>query len=265
MDSQPISKIQNESDVDFVFPNPISFFEPHLRYYVKETLEIGGEAYVSKDSDGAIAGIFIYDDSERTGTIFTSSREVFERFYRLKSFESIFAELRTDHEYEPYDIYTLDLGDHSIAHRFKHEISVEEDRDIGEIEQFMVSTHHGLNRRWVNVALKDGDKCFTVRLGDEIAGMGWLSIVNSIGRLHSLFVQPQFRRIGIGEDIVNARLFWLKAKNAHSAFSEISRDNRSSSRIAMKAGMRPTGQIYQYAKKDSYGKTGLRLANQPRF
>src|SRR5277367_3349642 len=100
-----------------------------------------------------------------------------------------------------------------------------EERHTYEIEQFMISTHSGLNRRWVNVALKNGDRCFTVRFGNEIAGVGWLSIVNRIGRLHSLYVRPQFRRIGIGEDILFARLLWLKSKNARRAFSEISRNN----------------------------------------
>src|SRR5205809_822510 len=141
----------------------------------------------------------------------------------------------------------------AVAHRFSHEISIAEEGDIDEIGQFMASTHPGINRRWVNVALKEGERCFFVRLGKEIAGLGWLSIVNGIGRLHSLHVKPQFRRIGIGEDILFARLLWLKSKRARSAFSEISRDNSASSRIAMKGRMTPSGTIFQYFKKDRGG------------
>jgi len=83
--------------------------------------------------------------------------------------------------------------------------------------------------------------------------LGWLSIVNGVGRLHSLHVKPQFRRIGIGEDILFARLLWLRSKRARSAFSEISRDNPPSSRIAMKGRMMPSGTIFQYFKKDRGG------------
>ena len=106
----------------------------------------------------------------------------------------------------------------------------------------------------MNVALKEGERCFFVRLGKEIAGLGWLSIVNDIGRLHSLHVKAQFRRIGIGEDILFARLLWLRSKRARSAFSEISRGNSPSSRIAGKGRMKPSGTIFQYFKKDRGGK-----------
>src|SRR6266480_7000227 len=127
------------------------------------------------------------------------------------------------------------------------------ERNVDEIGQFMTSTHPGINKRWVKVALNEGERCFYVRLGKEIAGLGWLSIVNGIGRLHSLHVKAQFRRIGIGEDILFARLLWLKSKRARSAFSEISHDNSPSSRIAMKGHMTPSGTIFQYFKKDRGG------------
>jgi GNAT superfamily N-acetyltransferase len=255
--STRISEIYATSDIDFVFPDGLSFFEPHLPHYVRETLAIGGEAYVSRTLDGTISGIFIYDIVEKSGTIFTRSKEVFDYFYELKPFDCLFSEMKTQHEYEIYDIYTIDLANLAIDHRFSHEISIADEGHRDEIEQFMVSTHPEINRRWVNVAMKDGDKCFIVRLGNEIAGLGWLSIVNGIGRLHSLFVKPQFRRIGIGQDILFARLLWLKAIHARSAFSEISRHNSSSSRIAMKGEMRVTGQIFQYFKKDMKRKTRM--------
>ncbi|MGA3059935.1 MAG: GNAT family N-acetyltransferase [Candidatus Bathyarchaeia archaeon] len=247
-----VSEIRNTYDIDYNFPNGFSFFESYIQYFVKEILEIGGEVYVSRTSEGAFSGIFMYDASEKLGTIYTQSREVFDYFYELKPFNFLFAEMRSEVENEIYDIYTVDLENHAIAHRFSHEISMaEEGGRIGEIEQFMASSHPGINKRWVSVALKNGDRCFIVRLSNEIAGLGWLSFVNGIGRLHSLYVKPQFRRIGIGEDILNARLLWLKSKHARSAFCEISRYNVASSGNVMKAQMRVSGQVFQYFKKKS--------------
>ena len=239
-------KMIDASSANLVFPDGLSFFEPHLQYFVKEILETGGEAYVARASDAAISGLFIYDNSEKTGTIFTRSREVFDYFWGLKPFNFLFAEMRTEQEAEIYDIYTVELEDLPIAHSFRHEISTVEDGHADEIERFMVSTHAGINRRWANVALKNGDKCFIVRLNNEIAGLGWLSLVNGIGRIHSLYVKPQFRRMGIGEDILYARLLWLKSRRARSAYSEISRHNLSSSRVALKGHMSVSGQILQY-------------------
>jgi GNAT superfamily N-acetyltransferase len=253
-----VSKLSSAFDIHFVFPDGFSFFEPYLRYFIREVLEIGGEAYVSRTSEDNVSGIFIYDNFEKIGTVYTRSREIFDYFYGLKPFNFLFAELRTEVESETYDIYTIELEDHDIVHRFSHEISMVDERQIGEIERFMVLAHPGMNRRWIKVALKNGDKCFVVRLGSEIAGLGWVSFVKSIGRIHSLFVKPQFRRLGIGEDILYARLLWLKSKHARSAFSEISRFSSSSSRIALNAQMRVSGQIFQYSKRNRARKEQLK-------
>src|SRR5208283_6068809 len=129
--------------------NDISFFEPYLQYFIKEILEIGGEVYVSRTSEGAVSGIFMYDGSERLGTIYTRSREVFDYFYELKPFNFLFSEMRTALESEIYDIYTIELENLAFVHRFSYEISIAEQWHIGEIEKFMVLTHPRINKRWV--------------------------------------------------------------------------------------------------------------------
>ncbi len=248
-----VSRLLSASAIDFAFPDGFSFFEPYLRYFIREVLQIGGEAYVARTSSANLSGLFIYDDFEKVGAIYTKSKEVFDYFYGLKASGSLFAELKTEVASETYDIYTIDVENLAIVHRFSHEISVTDEGHIGEIERFMALANPRMNRRWVKVAHENGDRCFVVRLDDEIAGLGWVSLVKGIGRIHSLFVNPQFRKLGIGQDILQARLLWLKSKHARSAFSEISRFNTSSSRIAIKAQMRVWGQVFLYFK-DQVGK-----------
>lgn len=245
-----VHQISNISNVDFVVATGFSFFEPYLKYNIKEILEIGGEAYVSNTPDGVVSGVFIYDDYEKGGTIYTRSREVFDYFYQLKPFNSLFSEMQTELENEIYDIYTLNLENLVVVPKFSYEISVAQGSQIDEIEKFMASTHPRINKKWVNVALKNEDRCFFVRLNNEIVGAGWLSLVNDFGRLHTLYVRPQFRRLGIGEDILNARLIWLKSKHARLVFTEISRYNVASARNVLKAGMRVSGQVFQYFRKN---------------
>jgi ribosomal protein S18 acetylase RimI-like enzyme len=253
-----VSKLSSAFDISFVLPDGFSFFEPYLQYFTKEVLEIGGEAYVSKASDDKVSGIFIYDDFEKVGSVYTRSRSVFDYFYGMRPFDFLFAELSTELKSEIYDVYTVDLENHDIVHTFSHEISMTDDEQTSEIERFMILAYPRINTRWVKAILKNGDKCFVVRLGSEIAGLGWASFVNGIGRMHSLFVKPQFRRLGIGEDILYARLLWLKSKHARSAFSEISCHNTSSSRIALKAQMRVSGQVFRYSKKNLAWKEPLK-------
>lgn len=245
-----VSKLTSMLDTDIVFPVDFSFFEPYIQYFIKEVLETDGEAYISRNSDGKITGLFLYDNVEKSGSIYTRSMEVFNYFFRLKSFNFLFAELKTEVESEVYDIYMIDLENHSLSHSFSYEIAIVDYDHTSEIERFMVLAHPGMNRKWTGVALKNGDKCFTVRLDGEVAGLGWVSFVNGVGRLHSLFVKPQFRKLGIGEDILYARLLWLKSKHARYAFSEISRfGSPFSARIASKAQMRVIGQVFRYLEK----------------
>jgi len=241
-----ISQLNSISELNFVFPAGFSFFEPYLPYHLKEILEIGGEVYTAKTQDGSLTGIFIYDNCEKVGTIYTRSREIFDYFYALKPFNFLFSEMQTELENEIYNIWKVNLDNLALAHRFSYEISMADAEHEDEVEHFMALTHPRINKSWVRVALKNGDKCFIVRLNDEIAGLGWVSLVNGFGRLHSLFVQPQFRRMGMGEDILNARLLWLKSNRAHSAFCEISQSNVASAGNVTKAQMSVVGQVYQY-------------------
>jgi GNAT superfamily N-acetyltransferase len=244
-----VSRITGGLSLDFSFPSGFSFFEPYIKYHTRETLEVGGEAYAATNSEGGLLGIFIYDDFEKNGTIYTREREVFDYFCSLKPFNFLFSELRTGLENEVYDIYTLNLGDLAINHRFSYEISAVEKDSIAEAERFMSQMHPDINRRWVRVALENGERCFLVRLSNELAGIGWVSLVNDVGRLHSLYVKPQYRRLGIGEDILNARLLWLKANHAQSVFTEIARSNIASANNVMKARMKPTAEVYQYYRR----------------
>lgn len=245
-----VSEIRDTADISLVFPDSFSFFEPYLRYQIKEIMQVGGAAYLARDPEGRVSGLFIYDNFEKSGTIYTRSREVFDHFFQLMPFNFIFSEMAIERENEIYDIYTIDFRDRAIEHSFSHEIRLAGEGDTEELERFMVSTHNGINPGWVKVALMNGERCFTAWLGSEIAGLAWVSLVNGIGRLHTLYVKPQFRGMKIGEDLLFARLLWAKSMNARSAFSEVARQNHHCSRIALKAKMGVAGQIFQYFRPE---------------
>jgi GNAT superfamily N-acetyltransferase len=256
-----VSELKRTPATDLDIQTGISFFEPHLRYFIDQTLDIGGDVYLAWPSTGPAQGIFTYDLAEKTGTIYTKSQKVFDRLYNLKHSSYLFAEMDAEREHEIYDIYCTNLKNPDPVHRFGHEVAIATEDDAEELERYMSLTHPGINKRWVRVALKSRDKCFIVRLKNEIAGLGWVSFVNDVGRIHSLYVLPQFRRMGLGEDILFARLLWLRSRGARSAYAEISRLNPSSSRIAMKGGMRVAGQVFLYIKSEP--DSGTKVMNKP--
>jgi L-amino acid N-acyltransferase YncA len=241
-----ITKIDEQLDD---LPRGLSLFAPLLRHEVKEALEVGGEAYVSRNSEGGKNGLFIYDGYEETGTIFTKSREVFDYFYDLKPSSHIFSELEVaEHPKEVWNVWKLDVDQSPIDHRFKHNVSM--DHDVRELELYVASTQPETNRRWVSVALRNGDKCFVVKIANRIVGIAWMTIVDGVARSHGIYVEPQFRRRGITRDNFQARLIYLKSRHIHTLINEIAESNVASSSHAARIGEKIVGRIFLYTSPD---------------
>jgi len=246
----PVSKLENLNDQLSALPNGLSFFDPILRHEVKESIEADGEVFLSQNSIGKTDGLFIYDNFEATGTIFTRSKEVFDRFYTLKPSSYIFSELEVEaYPKEPWNIWQLDIEKAHLGHRFRHHVSM--DYDAAEIERFMAATQPGTNRRWIRVALENGDKCFVVRIANRIVGMAWITVVGDVARSHGIYVEPQFRRMGIMSDNFQARLIYLKSLHVRTLINEIAESNMPSSRHAAKIGETIAGKIFLYSSLDS--------------
>ncbi len=239
-----VSRVEALSDLEGM-PTQMSFFDPFIRHEVKEALESGGEAFVSQAPGGGKNGLFIYDPYEATGTVFSRSEDAFERFFEMKSSSYIFSELEVrGHQKEVWNIWQLDVDKAAPGHRFRHQVSM--DDDAGEIEKFMAATQPETNSRWISVALRNGDKCFVVRVGDRVVGMAWMSIVGGWARSHGLYVEPRFRRMGVMTDNLQARLIYLKSRRVHTLVNEIAESNVASSRHAESAGERVAGKICLY-------------------
>jgi len=234
-------EIEKSSDIP-IFPSGLSFFDPYLEHYTREVLGVGGKIQIATSSE-RILGLFLYDEYEKTGSIYTRSEKIFDYFRKLESSSFLFAEIDTSQlAREVFDIYMSNL-EGALSHSFKYEVSTPR---LDEIERFMRFTHPSVNPSWPRVALNNGDRCFVVKLDGKCVGCAWVSLVNGIGRLHTLFVDPRYRRIGIGEDLLYARLLWLRLKGAKLAFSEISGDNIASAMVARKANMFSCGRVYMY-------------------
>ena len=246
----PVSKTEALHEQLRDLPKGLSFYDPMLRHEIKEALESDGEAFISQNSKGEKNGLFIYDDYEATGTIFTRSVEAFNQFYDLKPSSYIFSEFEaTQHPKETWNIWQLDVEKAPLGHRFKHHVSI--DYDANEIERFMTSAQPETNRRWVRVALENGDKCFVVKIADRIVGIAWMTIVGELARSHGLYVEPQFRRSGIMKDNFQARLIYLKSRHVRTLINEIAESNVPSASHAAKIGETIAGKIFLYTNPDS--------------
>lgn len=227
-------------------PKGMSFFDPIIPHETEEALEAGGEVYVSTTPSGEKNGLLIYDEWEATGTIFTKSRDSFERLFAMKPDSYIFSELDVPREpREDWNLWELDVDRAIPSHRFKHHVAMAD--DAKEIEQFMEATQPGTNPRWIAVALRHGDRCFVTRVNNRIVGMAWMTIAGRVARSHGLYVEPRFRKMGVMKDNFEARLIYLKSKGVHTLINEIAASNVPSSKHAEKIGENVVGRIFLYA------------------
>ena len=224
----------------------VSFFNPFLKQFAAETLLAGGEVYAVQKDNGAVCGLLLYDAVEKTGSIFTRSRDACYLLSGLKSKMAFFSELPLDLRKEIYLIYARDMSDFSFMHRFVHEVRLARDEDLPDVLDVMKNVGARINPGWIHAAFAAGEKCFIVRNGRNIAGAAWLAMAGEKGRLHSLAVSPQFRKQGIGTDLLFARLLWLGRSGAQYAFSEIAESNKASRSIAARGGMHQAGEMYHY-------------------
>ncbi|MDA4123188.1 MAG: GNAT family N-acetyltransferase [Thaumarchaeota archaeon] len=241
-----ITKVKTIDEQLGELPRGLSpFYDPLLRHEVNESLESGGEVFLSQDPSGVTDGLFIYDGFEATGTIFTRSRDVFERFYRIKPSSYIFSELEVaEYPHEAWNIWQLDVDNASSEYRFRYNVSI--CHEAAEIERFMAVAEPETNKRWVSVALANGDKCFVVKIAGRIVGIAWMTIVGDVARSHGLFVAPRFRKLGMSRDNFQARLIYLKSRGVHTLINEISESNVASHRLASSEGEKVVGKIYLY-------------------
>jgi GNAT superfamily N-acetyltransferase len=241
---ESIERIHKGTNLEF--NSDFSFFAPHIKHQINETLAIGGEAYVAWSKNQTIAGLFIFDGHERVGTIYTKSKEIFEYFFESAPDSYIYSELDVGQPCETFDIWAIEAKDFPTAHIFKYEVKIAEESDLQDIAKFLEEEHPYMNPKWVKIAYENGGKFFTVRIARQIAGLGWATLVNGVGRMNDVYVLRKFRNNGIAKDILHARFMWLKAHGAKWSFSEVLSSNKTMARIAEKEGLKVVGHIYEY-------------------
>ncbi|MCL4452472.1 MAG: GNAT family N-acetyltransferase [Candidatus Thermoplasmatota archaeon] len=241
-----ILRLDRYDDLNGINIKKMSYFDSFIKHFIRETLDAGGIAEIALNGSNLVECVYIFDTVERIGTVFTSSSALLNHYIDTGSSCSLFCELKKDLENEPFSILELDLSSSDLLHSFSNEISLLDLADVKEITIAMNTIFRGMNLRWVEAALRGGDRCFASMSEGEITGLGWGSIEKKTGHLISLGVMPRYRKTGIGTDLLYARLLWMKELGVCKAFSEISEYNLASRDIALRAGFVETGKIYLY-------------------
>lgn len=219
------------------------WFNPFLPLFVREARRSGGEVRLFRKG-GAVVGLVLTDPVEHVATAFCRSRSLAEVLVRERGPLGMYCDFVFDPSAERFGIFALSAGTELPAHRFRHRVRPIAREDLPAVLDLMREVYGTVNERWFEELPEDSEAGFCVEVGGRVAGVGWVSKVGVHARLHSLTVRPPFRRMGMGTDLLFARLFWARPSGAVEVLSEISDQNVASQAIATRGGMRRVGEIY---------------------
>lgn len=218
-------------------------FDPFLPQFVRGALRGGGEVWASEDGT-AVNGLLLHNGLEQVGSIFTRQRSVAERLSGFHPGSAMFSDFPLGERPEPFLVLEARADGPPVPRPFRHAVQMAGRDDMPEVVRMMTELYGRVDARGLQPVLPGEEACLVVRVGEEVAGAGWVSVVGPHARLHSLSVRPRYRRMGIGRDLWRARWEWARQAGARRLISEVASQNTASLAIAAQGGMRPVGTIY---------------------
>ncbi len=219
------------------------WFNPFLSHYASEARRCGGTAELVRGVTG-VEGLWVADGVERIGTIFSRSHALAERFVRDRGDLGVFADYLLSPNAEVFDIFRASLAPVRPTRRYRNVLRAVRPSDLPALCALLGEVCGPVNGRWFESVPWRTDSGFLAEVDGRLAGVGWVTVVRDHARLHSLTVRPPYRRMGIGTDLVAARLDLARRAGAKDVLSEISRGNVVSRRIALAVGFERVGEMY---------------------
>ncbi len=222
-------------------------FDPFLPKFAREALDSGGRVRAVR-SPGGIAAVLLVDAEEHVASVFTRSPALAERLFGELPEAAVYSEHPLRAPREVFGIFGTSLEPPPPVHSFRHAVRSAAPPDAESVRELLREVYGTVNDRWLRHASFEAEPCFVVEVGDRIAGAAWVSVAGGLARFHSLTVRPGYRRLGVGADLLFARLLWAREAGLREAFSEISERNPVSRYLAESGGMLRVGEISLYSR-----------------
>lgn len=241
------SKILSAEEVDeLVLPSLSDWFDPFLPIFMRDSRRGGGEVLLATNEDGVIIGIYLTNPAERTASMFTRVRLVAEHFFSLKSKAEVYAEREWMSGGDRINVMLAELKDWNPNVVLRNQVRIAVSADMSRVGALIEEVQGPFDRSWLESLPRSDELCFVTEVDGHIVGVSWLTIAGRHARGHSFAVHPRYRGIGIGTDMLIARMLWLKSRGATSVVSEIYGGNEASRLAAERAGMAQVGNMFAF-------------------
>lgn len=234
------------ADVDALELPPLSeWFDPFLPLFMRDALRTGGEVSVT-EVDGEPRGVYLYSPTEGVGSIFTRSRQVASPFLPGRAPGGVYADQEWIPGGEGIEVLAADLRDWEPRLPYRNPVRIASAADLPAVIAMMRELTGAVDSAWFDTLPRPEELCFLCEVDGRLAGMSWSSVVGEHARGHSFMVHPRFRGLGIGTDLLQARMTWLQEMGVRQVVSEIYEGNAASQTAAERAGMAVVARMFHY-------------------
>jgi glycine/D-amino acid oxidase-like deaminating enzyme/RimJ/RimL family protein N-acetyltransferase len=234
------------NEVDRLRWTPLSeWFDPLLPLFAKDAIRTGGRAEVAEE-DGLVRGLSLTGSSEGVGSGFTRTRAVAERYLERMEPGGLYLEEPWRAEGEPVELFAADLRDWEPKERIRNQVRIARPEDLPRIRSLMREELGPGVDPWIATLPRPEETAFLCEIDGRVVGVSWLSRVGAFSRGHSFVVHPRFRGLGIGTDLLTARMLWLQGTGGGLVVSEIYEGNVASRTAAERAGMALVGRMFHF-------------------
>ncbi len=219
-----------------------AWFDRFLPSFARETVAVGGEAWGAWRGD-RLDGVLLFLPFERAGSAFVRSAADLGPMGARFAPVDLYLEHPVPGVRETLDVLRFDLTRARSRGGLRHVVRLASPRELDDLAR--LADRPAEERRWADALRASGAVACVAELDGRIVGAAWAGRIGPLGRVHSLYVHPRYRRLGIGADLLEVRLRWLGSEGAREVLTEISVDNAPSLAIARHAGGFPIGRMYR--------------------
>jgi sarcosine oxidase subunit beta len=234
------------SDIGGLRWAPLSeWFDPFLPLFARDALRTGGSVEVA-EADGVVVGLCLRGSSEGVGSGFTRHRRVAERYLAAMEPGGLYLEAPWEAGAEPVEVFAADLRDGEPSGVLRNPVRLGQPSDLPSIGALLRAELGAGVDSWLATLPRTEETAFVCEREGRVVGVSWLSRVGPFARGHSFVVHPRYRGLGIGTDLLAARMLWLRRTGGRSVVSEIYDGNAASRIAAERAGMALVDRMYHF-------------------
>jgi RimJ/RimL family protein N-acetyltransferase len=248
------------------------YFEPFLEHWSKKAILAKDRSAVVVAQNYGLMGYALYNKEAKIGTILCKNTELTELLRGYIGCKDFFTESRhtikptkemqkdstTMNMLKKSGKYAYNVFENHNVYKLSNIKPMDYDtklvrpmrsEDLKQVIALSKKIFKTKAKRWIKASFNSGELAYVAIVDERIVGFGFAEVGGTMGRLHTLGIDPEFRNKGIGKELHRARLEAMRLMGVTQVIDEIADWNLASIRISTLSGFEKIGKMYVETKR----------------